>query len=254
MKKPTSTRHLHLLCVTALVVTLIFSACTVGGTQGIASNRHTASATYPVITQPTQSSILNRPVTYVALGASDAVGVGSSSPGSQGYVPLLAAHLAKGSHLINLGISGIRLHEALSKELPLALSTSPDLITIWLVANDFIDGVTYDDYVHDLNILLQQLHTKTHARLVMANLPDLTRLPAFANQTPGQKTQTRAEIAQWNTGIAQLAARYGTVLVDLFSLGSQLTAHPEYVSIDGLHPSPSGYVQLANLFWLAIKG
>jgi lysophospholipase L1-like esterase len=193
-------------------------------------------------------------VTYVALGASDAVGVGSNSPGSQGYVPLVAARLPKGSHLINLGINGIRLHEALSKELPLALTTSPDLVTIWLVANDFMNGVTYDDYMHDLNILLQQLHTKTHARLVMANLPDLTRLPAFADQTPAQKTQTRTEISQWNAGIAQLAGRYNTVLVDLFSMGSQLTAHPEYVSVDGFHPSPSGYVQLANLFWLAIRG
>src|SRR5205085_5935000 len=130
------------------------SAC---ASASITSNRHTASATPPVIRQPTQSSFLNRPVTYVALGASDAVGVGSDSPASQGYVPLLAARLPKGSHLINLGISGIRLHEALSKELPLALSTSPDLITIWPVANDFIGGVTYDDYMHDLNMLLQQL-------------------------------------------------------------------------------------------------
>jgi acyl-CoA thioesterase I len=250
MKKLTATRCLHFLWVPALVVTLIFSACAAGGT---ASNRHTASATHPVITQPTQSGILNGPVTYVALGASDAVGVGSNQPGSQGYVPLLAERLPKGSHMINLGISGILLHEALSKELPLALTTSPDLVTIWLVANDFVGGVTYDDYMHDLNILLQKLHTKTHARLVMANLPDLTRLPAFADQTPTQKTQTRAEISRWNAGIAQLAARYGTVLVDLFSLGSQLTAHPEYVSVDGFHPSPSGYVQLANLFWLAIK-
>src|SRR5690348_17330359 len=137
MKKLTSTKHLHFLWVTAILVTLFFSACTMGRTQGTASNRDTTSATQPVTvtTQPTQSSILNRPVTYVALGASDAVGVGSNSPGSQGYVPLIAARLAKGSHLINLGISGIRLHEAISKELPLAIATSPDLVTIWLVAN-----------------------------------------------------------------------------------------------------------------------
>src|SRR5205807_8140868 len=133
-----------------------------------------------------------------------------------------------GSQLIHPGISWICLQEALSKKLPIALSTSADLINIWLVANDFIGGVTYDDYMHDLNVLLQQLHTSTHAHLVMANLPDLTLLPAFAHQTTTRKTQTRAEISQWNVGIAQLAGRYGTVLVDLFSLGSQLTAHPEY--------------------------
>ena len=251
MKTFASKRYLWIAILTLAVM---FSACAQSTIHGVTSNKHTTPATPPVDKQPTQSSFLSKAVTYVALGASDAVGVGSNIPGSQGYVPLVAARLPKGSHLINLGISGIRLHEALLKELPLALSTSPDLITIWLVANDFIDGVTYADYMHDLNTLLQQLHTRTHARVIMANLPDLTLLPSFARQTTSQKTQTRAEIVQWNAGIAQLTARYGTILVDLFSLGSQLTAHPEYISGDGFHPSSSGYAQLANYFWLAIKG
>jgi lysophospholipase L1-like esterase len=194
------------------------------------------------------------PVIYVALGASDAVGVGSNVPGSQGYVPLVAAHLPQRSHLINLGISGIQLHEALSQELPLAVSTSPNLITIWLVANDFIGGVTYNNYFHDLNVLLQELHVGTHARIVMANLPDLTRLPAFANETPLQKSQMLASIQVWNKEIARLAKTYGVALVDLFSQGSQITTHPEYISGDGFHPSPAGYVQLANYFWRVIEG
>ena len=197
--------------------------------------------------------MIGGPITYAAMGASDAVGIGSNIPGSQGYVPLIATHLPKGSHLINLGISGIQLHEALSRELPLALTTSPSLITIWLVANDFIGGVTYDNYVHDLNTLLQRLQMNTHARVVMANLPDLTRLPAFENESTSQKSQTLLAIQQWNRGIAQLAKKYGVVLVDLFSQGSQLTTHPEYISGDGFHPSPSGYVQLANYFWQVIQ-
>jgi len=194
------------------------------------------------------------PVTYVALGASDAVGVGSNSPGSQGYVPLIAEHLPKGSHLINLGIGGIRLHQALSQELPLALTTSPNLVTMWLVANDFVGGVLYNDYMHDLNTLLRRLHTSTHARIVIADLPDLTRLPAFANQTPAQKAQMLQAIQHWNKGIAQLVRQYNTVLLDLFSHGSEITAHPEYISFDGFHPSALGYARLANYFWQAIKG
>ncbi len=254
MDMPERTRQLHSLWISGLLValTLIFSACTTVALQSNNSPAHTGPQSTAV--QSTPISMPGGPVTYVALGASDAVGVGSNFPGSQGYVPLVAAHLPKGSHLINLGISGIHLHEALSEELPLALTTSPNLITIWLVANDFVGGVTYDDYMHDLNMLLQQLHTSTHSRIIMADLPDLTRLPAFANETPTQKSHMLNAIQQWNTGITQLAKRYGVVLVDLFSQGSQLTAHPEYISIDGFHPSPSGYVQLANYFWQAIKG
>ncbi len=157
-------------------------------------------------------------------------------------------------HIRRNRISGIQLHEALSQELPLALTTSPNLITIWLVANDFIGGVTYDNYLHDLNSLLQRLHVSTRARIIMANLPDMTRLPAFANETPSQKSQMIVAIQRWNKGIAQLAKKYGVALVDLFSQGSQITAHPEYISGDGFHPSPSGYVQLANYFWQVIEG
>jgi len=235
-----------------VVFTLILTACSYAAPQSTSSNAHPVQQN--IAMQPTPIFMPGGPVTYVALGASDAVGIGSNLPGSQGYVPLVAAHLPKGSHLINLGISGIQLHEALSQELPLALTTSPNLITIWLVANDFIGGVTYDNYLHDLNSLLQQLHVSTHAFIVMANLPDLTRLPAFANETPSQKSQMIVAIQKWDKGIAQLAKKYGVALVDLFGQGSQITAHPEYISGDGFHPSPSGYVQLANYFWQVILG
>ncbi|HYK83983.1 MAG TPA: SGNH/GDSL hydrolase family protein [Ktedonobacteraceae bacterium] len=233
-----------------LLVMFVLSACATGGNSGTTSTVTHASRTPVATTKVTISG----PITYVALGASDAVGVGSNQPGSQGYVPLLAARLPKGSHSINLGISGIHLHEALNEELPLALATSPQLVTIWLVANDFIGGVSYSDYIHDLDSLLSQLRTHTHANLVMANLPDLTRLPVFSNQTAAQKAQMLQQIQHWNAGIATLAARYNVTLVDLYSHGSQLTAHPEYISGDGFHPSPSGYVQLADIFWQAIHG
>ena len=238
-------RTLLLLCLLAFLSV----ACGSSSTNTLPKLVPTATATQVVTAQ----QILTTPITYVALGASDAVGVGSSKPGSQGYVPLLAARLQKGSHLLNLGVSGIRLHEALTQELPLALNTSPTLITIWLVANDFVGGVPYSSYMKDLDSLLQQLRAGTKARIVMANLPDLTLLPAFAGQSASQKTKTVAEIKRWNVSIATIAARYSVTIVDLFSHESQLTAHPEYISGDGFHPSPAGYVQLSNYFWDAIK-
>src|SRR5947209_7367858 len=122
-----------------LVVILVITACSSGGTT---------SGSSPSTTQPpTIAHLAAGSITYVAMGASDAVGVGSNQPGAQGYVPLVAAHLPKGSHMVNLGISGIRLHEALSEELPIALSTSPKLVTVWLVANDFVGGISYEAYI-----------------------------------------------------------------------------------------------------------
>ncbi|MBV9711992.1 MAG: hypothetical protein JO011_13890, partial [Ktedonobacteraceae bacterium] len=149
--------------------------------------------------------------------------------------------------------SGIHLHEALSEELPLALSTNPRLITIWLVANDFIANVPYNSYMQDLNTLLMRLRSATHARIVMANLPDLTRLPVFSRLNKQQKAGALATIQRWNARIADIASRYNVSIVDLMSQASLLTSHPEYISGDGFHPSAAGYVQLANLFWQSIR-
>lgn len=234
-----------------LCLLLFLSAC--GATGSTTAPHPGPPIATQVATQPvTAQQVLSGPTVYVALGASDAVGVGSKQPGSQGYVPLIAQHLYRGSHLINLGVSGIRLHAALDQELPLALNTAPQLITIWLVANDFVANVPYDSYMHDLNTLLQRLRTGTRARIVMANLPDLTRLPAFANLSTAQKQHMLAGIQHWNAGIATIAQRYIVTLVDLYSHNSQLTSHPEYISADGFHPSPAGYNQLANYFWQGI--
>lgn len=254
-------KRLHPLFLSALLLALLSAACGSGPgstTQSNASS-HSAQATQAIpATQPVQpvtgqQILTNGPVTYVALGASDAVGVGSNQPGSQGYVPLLAQRLPKGSRPINLGISGIKLHRALQEEVPLALSTSPKLITIWLVTNDFVANVSYDSYMQDLDTLLKQLRAGTHARIIMANLPDLTRLPAFAKLTSAQKASMLTQITRWNEKIAKIAAIYAVGVVDLFAQDSKLTAHPEYISVDGFHPSPAGYVQLANYFWDAIK-
>jgi acyl-CoA thioesterase I len=234
-----------------LVLTVVFicTACSSGGTV----NTQHPTAQAQVTQSVSRQQALTGPVVYVAMGASDAVGVGSTQPGSQGYVPLVAEHLPKDSHMVNLGISGIHLHEAISQELPLAISTDPQLITIWLVTNDFVAGVSYDSYMQDLNTLLKQLQTNTQARIVMANLPDITLLPAFDSASADHKSQVKQELQRWNTQIGVIAKSYHVTIVDLSSKDSQLTAHPEYISGDGFHPSPAGYVQLANYFWEAIN-
>jgi len=255
MKTLSQPIYQRIMLLSALIITLALVAC--GGTSSPQPGQAAVTPQTTRAAQPTQpisgQQLLTGSVTYVALGASDAVGVGTNQPESQGYVPLLAQKLPKGSHLINLGVSGIHLHEALSQELPLALTTNPRLITIWLVSNDFIANVPYSSYMQDLNTLLMRLRSGTQARIVIANLPDLTRLPIFSRFNKQQKATILAAILRWNAGISSTARRYNISIVDLMSQASLLTSHPEYISGDGFHPSAAGYVQLANLFWEEIR-
>lgn len=236
----------RILLLSVLIITLMLAAC------GNTISTKPAPPAGPI--QPvTAQQLLAGPATYVALGASDAVGVGTDKPATQGYVPLVEQKLPAGSHLVNLGVSGIHLHEALSEELPIALATNPRLITIWLVTNDLIANVPYNSYMQDLNTLLMRLRNGTHSRIIMANLPDLTRLPLLSSFNTQQKATILATIKRWNASIASIASRYNVAVVDLMAQASLLTSHPTYISGDGFHPSAAGYVQLADLFWQAIK-
>jgi lysophospholipase L1-like esterase len=216
----------------------------------------TSSAARP---HSTPTPTIASSVSYVALGASDAVGVGADNPATQGYVPVLISRMSAGAHVLNLGISGIELHEALQQELPQALTRKPTLVTIWLVANDFKDCVDLTKYRADLETLLTQLQTQTHAALFMANLPDMSQLPAIQSGSIGigpclqgaSSQQIRALVAQWNNVVSDEAQRHNVVLVDLSPF--DISAHPDYISsADGFHPSSAGYLQLANLFWAQI--
>ncbi len=197
-------------------------------------------------------------VVYVAIGASDAVGLGASDPNKTAYVPLLIARLPSSATALNLGISGATVRDALTQELPQAIADQPTLVTVWMVGNDFRGCTPLSRYQADLDTLLGQLESRTKAQVFVANAPDMSLLPAIRNHVGNtgaclaglNQSQIRALTMRWNQVIATVVQRHHAVLVDLFQAG--LAGHPEYISGDGFHPSDAGYKRLADLFWAQI--
>jgi acyl-CoA thioesterase I len=238
------------LALLALLAALLVGCASAPGGAGSApgatySPEATATATPPI-------------VRYVAMGASDAVGVGASDQNHTAYVPILISRLPKGSSALNLGINGETLHGALTDELPQVIAAQPTLITVWLVGNDFKTCVPLAHYTADLNTLLTRLQTETKAKVFVANAPDFSLLPAirqaaaagaFCGKSATQSS-IRAETLQWNQAIDAAVAAHHDTLIDLYH--ANLAGHPDYISGDGFHPSDAGYLALANLFWSAI--
>src|SRR5258706_568522 len=54
------------------------------------------------------------PFTYVALGASDAYGIGTDDPQDENWPTVLALQLGADTHLVNLGVPGTTLKQALA--------------------------------------------------------------------------------------------------------------------------------------------
>jgi lysophospholipase L1-like esterase len=155
---------------------------------------------------------------------------------------------------VNLGIGGATVRVALADEVQDALAAKPSVVTVWLAANDFRamenGSLTLATYTQQLDQLLGKLHQGTPVHIYVANLPDLTKLPYFMHGKVPLPTVTAQTLA-WNVAIAAETAKYGDIPVDLFH--SDIGNHPDYIWIDGFHPSTKGYVVLANAFWAVMQ-
>jgi acyl-CoA thioesterase I len=190
------------------------------------------------------------PFTYVALGASDAFGIGTNDPQHDNWPTLLALQLGADTHLVNLGVPGTTLKQALDAQLPVAVDAHPDIVTVWLAVNDLLATVPLATYTQQLDTVVAALRDKTGARVFVGNVPDLALLPRLSGVSP---TQLGAQIVRWNQAIAGVCAAHGAHVVDLYTDWSELAAHPEYVSADGFHPSTLGAERLAEIFAAAIR-
>lgn len=188
-------------------------------------------------------------ITYVAIGASDTLGVGATIPHLEGWVPRLATQLGSDVEVHNLGVSGSLLHDALDQQLSQALEVEADVVTIWLAVNDFNAFVPLSRYTADLDAMLAALRARSpNAHIIIGNIPDVTLVTNYASIDPYFLSWIRWGVGRWNVSIAQVAARHDATVVDLFSGWTELLQNPEYISWDGFHPSSLGYARLAEAF------
>ena len=184
-------------------------------------------------------------IVYMAVGASDAIGVGAT-PLTNGYVFRIEDALGqedKNVHLLNIGIPGADLDAiANAAKTALRLGADPDLVTIWVGANDLIDGADPDEFEAELDDLLDRLEN-SEALIVIADLPDLTQLPRFRAEP--LETVTLRRVDAFNRVIRDQAEEHDATLVRL----SEETVEDRYVSdIDGFHPNDRGHRRIAELF------
>ena len=182
----------------------------------------------------------------MTLGASDATGAGAV-PSSEGYVSVMGRELERrvpGLFLINLGLAGARIDQIMQQaRAARQLGMKADLVTIWTGSNDLIHGDHPETFQQRLGMLLRMVRRDLSDRIVVANLPDLTRLPRFRAHPHPAVTAER--VAAFNRAILEETAATGASLVDLFS---QPVRDELVFNLDGFHPNNAGHREIAGLF------
>ena len=187
---------------------------------------------------------------YVAIGASDTVGVGASDPATGAWPARVAARLPAGASYTNLGVSGSIASQASREQTPTAVSLRPQLVTVWLGVNDLNADISAADYAVALRSVIEPLVQRTGARIFVGTVPDLRTVPAYAGQ---DQAALLIRITAYNAAIAAIATAFTgrVVTVDLFTGSAALTSSIT-VSSDGFHPSDDGYALIADRFSAAM--
>ena len=190
-------------------------------------------------------------VRYLAIGASDTVGLGASNPATGSWPAIVFSRFARGTTFTNVGVSGSTVRQAITRQLPQAAAVDPTVVSVWLAVNDLNAGIDATTYARDFTALIDGLLTQTQARIVIANVPDLSGLPAYAAQ---DRSALLARFAGYNAAIGALGGRGGgrVTVADLFS-GSAGIVTGGTIAADGFHPSDAGYQLIADRFIAAMR-
>lgn len=240
----------------ATVGFLALTACGGGGQVG--------SAVLPSV------SPSGRALTYVAIGASETVGIGADHPQAQAWPQVFyRTALPRAAVLVNLGVPGSTVAQAVREQLPSAIAAKPDLATVFLNVNDIVDRVPVSAYRADLEMLLEGLRS-TGARVLVANVPPLDQLPLLKACLPfapglGGSCDTSRRISvekidrtvdDFNGAIASVASATGAIVVDLHAASLKVRkagGEASIISSDGFHPSTAGHELIARTFAAALR-
>jgi lysophospholipase L1-like esterase len=241
-------RQLTLFLLSAVVVSC--SGPTRVAETASAPVRSAAATVSPTVT-PTPTPIAAPAVRYVAIGASDTVGIGATDPATGSWPARLALLLPAGSAFVNVGVSGSVAIQANDAQLPGAIAQKPTVVSIWLAVNDMNATIQPASYKDALAAIVDGLVARTDAKIFVGNVPDIRGVPAYKDV---DKNALLAQISAYNDVIAQItrSAPGRVYLVDLFT-GSAPLVSTITVSGDGFHPSDEGYKLIADRFATAMR-
>ena len=185
-------------------------------------------------------------ITYVVLGDSTAAGEGADY--QSGIAAVTARHLAERRPvtMTNLGVSGAKLRDVVSEQLPAAERLKPDLVLLSASANDVIRLTPVSSMRKSLLAIVRRLRrANPNVIIVVTGSPDMgapPRIPRFLRPLASRRTRNTNEMFR------EVARAEGLFFAPIAEeTGPLLRADPTMFHADRFHPNERGYAT-----WIAV--
>jgi lysophospholipase L1-like esterase len=226
--------------VVGAVTSVVVVAAIVGGEIVLAMQRTYLPTSPALKLGGTFGDPAGKPLSFVVLGDSTAAGLGAGTPNAA-YATDLARWLSEKDRRVSLeafGVSGARVHDVLTDQVPQAVALSPDLVFVGIGANDVTHLTSLDSIRRDTRAILIRLKD-AGATVVVAGPPDMRAkawyepLRSLAGWRGRQIAKAMGEVAQSeDAAVVPLAKETGP-----FFAANPDTAY----AADDFHPGPAGY-------------
>jgi acyl-CoA thioesterase I len=180
-----------------------------------------------------------RPVVFLPLGDSYTIGTGVRE--EESWPRLLVEDLKRNKLECELPINparnGFTTQDLIDKELPLLERIDPDLVTVLIGVNDWVQGTRMETFKSNFAFILDELQSKMKkgSRILVITIPDFGVTPSGKKYCSGRDISRG--IAEFNAIIRSESKKKDLMVADIYELSKAMGGDATLRAEDGLHPS-----------------
>lgn len=187
---------------------------------------------------------------YLPIGDSYTIGEGLLTQSS--FPQQLAQKLTEGGTVTtvvaNPARTGFTTRQVIDIELPVLERSHPDMSTLLIGVNDWVQGISEDEFHSNLSVILDRMKIDIPSgNIVVITISDFSITPTGKLYTVNRDAKTG--IARFNRIISEEAAKRKIPVVDIYPLSQTLGITGGHVALDGLHPTASAYSRWLELIY-----
>src|SRR6266705_4489847 len=209
----------------------------------------------PLLLLPTiamaQTKIDQEKIRYAVIGDSYSCGEGATP--KESWPAIMTQHFnAQGLHVdlvANPSVTGWTTKDAIDRELPVFLNSNPNVATLLIGVNDWVQGMDETTFRNRFSYLVDQMLAvlPNKKRLLVVTIPDFGVTPTGPKYSRGRNIHEG--ILRFNQIVTEEARKRGLEIVDIFPLSKKMGQDKSLVAKDGLHPSAKEYAEWEKIIF-----